>query len=161
VDGLRDGSISVAATDHVPDRLDREKRWAGQPFPDVSNGAPGIETLLAVVYSEGVAAGRLSLERMVDVLSTTPARLFGLARRVRSSSGRRGRGAVRPRRAADAPRRGPASHERLLALRGDAHLRCGRRVLVRGRTIVEGDRFVGERGYGRFQERRLATPAGV
>ena len=49
------------------------------PFPQISNGAPGIETLLAVVYDEGVAGGRISVERMVDLLATTPARLFGLA----------------------------------------------------------------------------------
>ena len=49
------------------------------PFDKISNGAPGIETLLAIVYSEGVAKGRLTVERMVDLLATTPARRFGLA----------------------------------------------------------------------------------
>ena len=48
------------------------------PFDRISNGAPGIETLLATVYTEGVVEGRISIERMVDLLSTTPARLFGL-----------------------------------------------------------------------------------
>ena len=76
--GLREGILDVVGSDHVPDRVDDEKRVPAPPFPEVSNGGPGIETLLSVVYSEGVAAGRLSLERMVDVLASSPARLFGL-----------------------------------------------------------------------------------
>jgi dihydropyrimidinase len=76
--GLRDGVLDVVASDHVPDRLDTEKRVPAPPFPQISNGAPGIETLLGVVFSEGVAAGRIGLERMVEVLSSAPARLFGL-----------------------------------------------------------------------------------
>jgi dihydropyrimidinase len=76
--GLRDGILDVVASDHVPDRCDREKRLPAPPFPQISNGAPGIETLLGVVYSAGVAAGRIGIERLVDVLATTPARLFGM-----------------------------------------------------------------------------------
>jgi dihydropyrimidinase len=76
--GLRDGILDVVGSDHVPDRLDTEKRIPAPPFPEISNGAPGIETLLSMVYSEGVAAGRIGLERLVEVLATTPARLFGL-----------------------------------------------------------------------------------
>src|SRR5918992_2064760 len=45
--GLRDGILDVVASDHVPDRLDREKRTPAPAFPDISNGGPGIETLLS------------------------------------------------------------------------------------------------------------------
>ena len=76
--GLRDGILDVVGSDHVPDRLDTEKRVPAPPFPQISNGAPGIETLLSVVYSEGVAKGRISVERMVELLASNPARLFGL-----------------------------------------------------------------------------------
>ncbi len=76
--GLRDGILDVVGSDHVPDRLDGEKRLPGPPFPEISNGAPGIQTLLSVVFSEGVAAGRIGIERLVDVLAASPARLFGL-----------------------------------------------------------------------------------
>jgi dihydropyrimidinase len=79
--GLRDGVLDIVASDHVPDRLDREKRLPAPPFPQISNGAPGIETLLSVVYSEGVAKGRIGLERMVEVLARKPAQLFGLPRK--------------------------------------------------------------------------------
>ena len=76
--GLRDGILDVVGSDHVPDRVDTEKRVPAPPFPEISNGGPGIETLLALVYSEGVAKGRIDLARLVEVLATTPARLFGL-----------------------------------------------------------------------------------
>jgi dihydropyrimidinase len=76
--GLRDGVLDVVGSDHVPDRLDTEKAIPAPPFPEISNGGPGIETLLSVVYSAGVAARRITVERMVEVLSSTPARLFGL-----------------------------------------------------------------------------------
>ena len=57
--GLADGSLDLVATDHVPDRLDTEKAEAadGVPFNQISNGAPGIETLLTILYSEGVRHG--------------------------------------------------------------------------------------------------------
>jgi dihydropyrimidinase len=86
--GLRDGILDVVASDHVPDRLDTEKRLPAPLFPEISNGAPGIETLLGVTYSVGVAEGRIGLERLVDVLSTTPARLFGLPSKGELAAGR-------------------------------------------------------------------------
>ena len=76
--GLRDGILDVVGSDHVPDRLDTEKAVPAPPFPEISNGGPGVETLLGIVFSEGVAAGRLTVQRMVEVLAGTPARLFGL-----------------------------------------------------------------------------------
>ena len=76
--GLRDGVLDVVGSDHVADRLDTEKRLPAPPFPEISNGGPGIETLLAIVYSEGVSKGRITNERMVEALATAPARLFGL-----------------------------------------------------------------------------------
>ena len=85
--GLRDGILDVVGSDHVPDRLDTEKALPAPPFPQVSNGAPGIETLLSVVYSEGVARGRIGLGRLAEVLAATPARLFGLATKGRLDVG--------------------------------------------------------------------------
>ena len=86
--GLRDGILDVVGSDHVPDRLDTEKRLPAPPFPDISNGAPGIETLLSVVFGEGVAKGRIGIERMVEVLAAAPARLFGLPAKGALEAGR-------------------------------------------------------------------------
>jgi dihydropyrimidinase len=77
-EGLRDGTLDVVASDHVPDRLDDEKRLPAPPFPEISNGGPGIATLLSVLYSEGVATGRIGVERLVELVGSAPARLFGL-----------------------------------------------------------------------------------
>lgn len=89
--GIRDGTLDVVASDHVPDRLDTEKRLPPPPFPEISNGGPGVETLVSIVYGLGVATGRIGVERMVEVLAATPARLFGLP----------AKGAVEPGRDAD------------------------------------------------------------
>jgi dihydropyrimidinase len=79
--GVREGVLDVVASDHVPDRLDTEKALPAPPFPQISNGGPGIETLLTVVFSEGVAGRRIGIGRMVEVLSANPARIFGLRRK--------------------------------------------------------------------------------
>lgn len=156
--GLADGTIDIVATDHVPDRLDTEKRVPAPPFPDISNGAPGVETLLAVVYGEGVARDRLTVERMVDVLSTTPARRFGLG----------SKGAVAAGLDADLVLFDPAARRTIRA--ADLHHTSDytpyeglevagavRSVFVRGRAVVRDGLFVGERGLGRFVERRITA----
>jgi dihydropyrimidinase len=155
--GLADGSLDVVATDHVPDRLSVEKRHSDVTFDAISNGAPGIETLLSVVYSEGVAKGRLTLERMVDVLSTTPARLFGLPRKGSLEPGRDADlvlfdpAASRALRAADLHHTSDYTPYEGLPVRGAV-----RTVLVRGREVIRDGDFVGARGFGRFVERSMA-----
>ena len=78
--GLRVGDVDVVATDHAPwmlaDKLD--------PATDATNlrqGVADLETCLPMLWSEGVARGRLSVERFAAVTATNPARLFGLAPR--------------------------------------------------------------------------------
>ncbi len=154
--GLADGSLDLVATDHVPDRLDTEKAAAakGVPFNEISNGAPGIETLLAIVYSEGVARGRLSLERLVDLLSTAPARRFGMASKGALDVGLDGDlvvfdpGARRTMRAADLHHTSDYTPYEGFEIHGAV-----RDVFVRGRGVIRGGAFVGTRGSGRFVER--------
>lgn len=77
--GLKGGGVQVVATDHCPFDFDGKKDMFGKDdYKKIPNGAPGIETLMLLMHSEGVAKGRISLERMVDVLSTGTARMFGL-----------------------------------------------------------------------------------
>ncbi len=149
--GLADGSLDLVATDHVPDRVAVEKARAGTgvAFPDISNGAPGIETLLALVYSEGVAAGRITLERMVELLATTPARRFGLARKGALEVGLDADivvfdpSAERELRAADLHHTSDYTPYERMAVRGAV-----RDVLVRGAEVIRHGRFVGRRGAG-------------
>ena len=77
--GLRGGDLQVVATDHCPFDFNGKKDMFGKDdYKKIPNGAPGIETLLMLLHSEGVVKGRISLERMVEVLSTGTARMFGL-----------------------------------------------------------------------------------
>jgi dihydropyrimidinase len=152
--GLRDGVLDVIASDHVPDRLAVEKRVPAPPFPQVSNGGPGIETLLTVAWSEGVARARLSAERLVDVLAATPARLFGLATKGVVEVGRDADlvlwdpAAGRSIRQADLHHTSDYTPFEGLAVRGAA-----RRVFLRGHELGTGER----EPLGRFVERRLAA----
>jgi dihydropyrimidinase len=154
--GLSDGSLDLVATDHVPDRLDTEKAPAatGVPFNQISNGAPGIETLLAILYDEGVAKGRITVERMVDLLATTPARRFGLAAKGAIEVGKDAdlvlfdATARRTIRTADLHHTSDYTPYEGLAVAGAV-----RSVHVRGRAVVREGAFVGQRGFGRFVER--------
>jgi dihydropyrimidinase len=152
--GLRAGGLDLVATDHVPDRLAVEKRCPAPPFPQISNGAPGIETLLSVIYDEGVAGGRISVERMVDLLATTPARLFGLP----------SKGAIEVGRDADLvlfdPRASRTIQQSDLHHTGDftpyegrAVRGAVRSVFQRGSPVIHEAAFVGSRGSGRYLER--------
>jgi dihydropyrimidinase len=73
---LRDGALSVISTDHCP-YLTKWKA-AAQDFLSVPNGAPGVENRLEVIYELGVRQGRIDVARMVDLVATTPARLYGM-----------------------------------------------------------------------------------
>ena len=156
--GLRAGGLDLVATDHVPDRLAVEKRCPAPPFPQISNGAPGIETLLSVIYDEGVAGGQIGVERMVDLLATTPARLFGLA----------SKGAIEVGRDADLVLFDPNAKRTIrqseLHHTGDFTPYEGRdvrgavrSVFLRGAPVIRDGAFVGSRGSGRFLERAIAA----
>ena len=83
--GLKGDDLQVVATDHCPFDFKGKKDMFGKDdYKKIPNGAPGIETLLMVVHSEGVVKGRISLERMVDVLSTGTARMMRLERQRRN-----------------------------------------------------------------------------
>jgi dihydropyrimidinase len=154
--GLADGTLDLVATDHVPDRMDREKRLPAPPFDQVSNGAPGIETLLGLVYGGGVARGRLTLERMVDVLATTPARLFGLTAKGAIETGKDADIVLFDPRARRTIRAADLHHTSdYTAYEGIEVEGAVRSVFVRGRAVVRDGAFVGQRGHGRFIERRL------
>lgn len=81
-DGLRDDLFTVFSSDHAPFRWDTPdgKHPGGKevPFRHIPNGIPGIETRLPLLYSEGVLAGRISINRFVELTSTNPAKAYGL-----------------------------------------------------------------------------------
>jgi len=76
--GLAAGEINTVATDHCPFFYETDKMRGRDDFSCIPGGAPGIETRLALLYTHGVRAGRLSPQRWVEVCCTEPARRFGL-----------------------------------------------------------------------------------
>ena len=79
---VADGTVDVVATDHAPHT--RAEKDAG--YPNSPSGMPGVQTLVGLMLDH-VAKGRLSLERLVDLTSAGPQRLFGLANKGRVACG--------------------------------------------------------------------------
>ncbi len=157
--GLAAGDLELIATDHVPDRVAVEKGDAarGVAFDRISNGAPGIETLLAIGYGLGVGGGHLTVERLVDLIATSPARRFGLRRKGALEVGRDADfvvfdpGARRILRAADLHHTSDYTPYEGVEVPGAVVA-----TYLRGRAVIRDGQFVGDRGYGRFLEREGA-----
>ncbi|MBI3076152.1 MAG: dihydropyrimidinase [Deltaproteobacteria bacterium] len=149
--GLRSGELSAIGADHVAFDL-AQKLEGKEAFDQVPNGLPGIETRFPVAYTEGVARGRLSLNRLVEVMSTNPAKLFGLYPR---------KGALLPGSDADVVLVDPSAERVLTAT--DLHMDVdwtpyeGMRVrgfpkvvIARGEVVVQDGIFLGRPGRGEF-----------
>jgi dihydropyrimidinase len=156
---LRDGILDVVGSDHVPRRLEDEQRASIRDFTQIPNGAPGIETLPSLVYDGGVSSERITLERMVEILSTAPARLFGLENK----------GSIEVGKDADLVIWDPDS--RRVLSQSDLHHSADftpyeglavtgavETTLVRGRIVADKGTFIGERGGGEFIPRTLSNP---
>jgi dihydropyrimidinase len=159
---LRFDDLQVIATDHCPFCMKeghlgyRQQKMRGKDdFSLIPNGAPGIETRLVSLYDIGVTQGRLSLNRFVELTSTTPAKLFGLFPK---------KGTIAVGSDADVVLFNPAATQtvRAAALHGncDYTLLEGRtlqgrveKVFLRGTLIVDGPQWLGREGMGRFVPR--------
>ncbi len=76
--GLRTNTLDVISTDHCPFCLKEQKEIGRDDFSKIPNGGPGIENRMSLIYHHGVAGGRISLNRFVELTSTAPAKIFGL-----------------------------------------------------------------------------------
>lgn len=79
---VQDGTVDIIATDHAPHTLEEKAK----PYPQSPSGMPGVQTLVPVMLDH-VNAGRLSLERLVDLICAAPAKIFGLERKGRIARG--------------------------------------------------------------------------
>ena len=124
-------------------------------FSKIPNGAPGIETRMSLVYDGGVREGRISLNRFVELTSTSPAKIFGLFPR---------KGTIAPGSDADIVIFDPEKTMRLsvetLHMKVDYNPYEGREVtgvaetvLSRGRVIIDDGKFTGKAGAGSFLKR--------
>jgi dihydropyrimidinase len=75
---VRTDTLSVISTDHCAFLWDGQKTMGKDDFSKIPNGGPGLENRLHMIHEFGVRAGRISLNRMVELLATNPAKLFGL-----------------------------------------------------------------------------------
>ncbi len=160
-DALSGDELDTVATDHCPFTFARQKQQGAADFTRCPSGAPGVEERLALLYSEGVAKGRLTLPQLVKYACANPARVAGLYPR---------KGAIVEGADADLVIFDPQRKWTLTtaALHGNADYTCyegmkvvGRveRVLLRGKTIVRNGAFVGARGDGQYLRREKSSLA--
>jgi dihydropyrimidinase len=76
--GLRSGTLQVVGSDHCGFNYQGQKELGRGDFRKIPNGAPGVENRLAILYTYGVVEKKLSLNRLVDVFATSPAKFYGL-----------------------------------------------------------------------------------
>jgi dihydropyrimidinase len=172
--GLHDGTLQTVGTDHCPFFFDGTQSimYEGKPvkipgkelgrddFTKIPNGLPGVQDRLPIMWTYGVRSGRISANQFVALNSTNPARIFGLYPR---------KGALLPGADADIAIWDPDKRVKygvgLSHQRTDYNLYEGwelvgypEKVLLRGKMIVDGDRWLGRSGEGQFLER---TPGDV
>ena len=153
--GLRTDDLSVVSTDHCPFCFKEQKELGRGDFSKIPNGIPGVEHRVDLTY-QGVVAGEISLSRWVEVNAATPARMFGLYPR---------KGALAPGSDADIVLYDPAATHTISAAthhmsvdysayEGKAIRGGVDTVLSRGRVIIDGGQYVGEKGHGTFLPRK-------
>lgn len=156
-EGLRDGEVSVVSTDTCSFTREQKAMWNGD-WTKIPMGMPGLETLLPVVYTDGVLKGRITLPMLVQKLSANPARLMGLYPR---------KGALEPGSDADiaiihpkkAMKVDPAKMETNTdwnPFEGRSLSGFSRTTLSRGEVIVDDYKVVGREGRGQWLPRKTA-----
>jgi len=160
-DGLAHDDLQVVATDHCPFDFHGQKELGRDDFRKIPNGLPGVEDRIDLLHDGGVATGKISKERWVEICSTAPARLFGMYPK---------KGSIAVGSDADIVIYDPNLTRTISAKTHhmDVDYSCyeGRAVkgkseivLSRGKVIVEGDKFLGREGDGRFMRRAPAEYA--
>jgi dihydropyrimidinase len=160
--GLKFDDLQIVATDHCPFCFNenrfgilRSKQYGKDDFSKIPNGAPGVEFRLPLLYDGGVNAGRITLNRFVQLTSTAPAKMFGLFPQ---------KGTIAIGSDADLVLFDPNERHTLSAnthhSNVDYSLFEGRevqgkvkRVFLRGELIVDGDDWLGRAGMGQYLKR--------
>ena len=152
---VRTDALSAISTDHCAFSFEGQKTLGKDDFSKIPNGGPGIEDRLRMIHEFGVRAGRISLNRMVELLATNPAKLFGLYPR---------KGTIAVGSDADLVVFDPNKRVTLSAKTAhskvDYNLYEGTQVtgspevvLLRGHVLVENDELVASPGIGQFVAR--------
>jgi dihydropyrimidinase len=156
--GLRTNDLQMVSTDHCPFCMKDQKELGRGDFRAIPNGIGSIEHRMDLMY-QGVVTGEISLERWVELTSTTPARMFGLYGR---------KGVIAPGADADVVVYDPNGHTSIgvgkthhmnmdhSAWEGyeiDGHVDV---VISRGEVLVSDGEFHGRPGHGRYLKRGLS-----
>jgi dihydropyrimidinase len=155
--GLKRDHLQVVSTDHCPFCFKEQKELGRDDFTKIPNGGPGIEHRMSLIYSGGVGGGRFSVNRFVELVSTTPAKLFGLYPR---------KGTISVGSDADLVIFDPERKHTISAtthhMRVDYSMFEGIEVtgmpdvvLSRGCVVIENNKFLGRAGAGEFLKRAL------
>ena len=153
--GVKSRDISTIATDHAPFRFADQKTMGKDAFTKIPNGIPSVQERVDLVHTCGVAAGRLTLQTMVDACSTQAAKLFGLYPK---------KGAIQLGSDADLVVYDPGYHGKFSkecsfsnadynAYEGWERRGRPSAVTVRGQVQVRDGEFVGTIGRGQFLRR--------
>jgi dihydropyrimidinase len=153
--GLRGDDLQVISTDHCPFCFKEQKELGLDDFSKIPNGGPGVENRMSLIYHHGVGAGRIGLNRFVELTSTAAAKIFGLFPK---------KGTIAVGSDADIVIFDPNREQTISAathhMRVDYSAYEGWKVkgvtevvLSRGRAIVENGEWKGKAGDGRFLRR--------
>ena len=156
--GLVKDDLQLVSTDHCPFDFEGQKELGRGDFRKVPNGLPGVEDRVDLMHDGGVVGGRFTRERWVELISTAPAKLFGMYPR---------KGSVSVGADADLviydPNRRRTISARTHHMDVDYSVYEGREVqgasdvvLSRGSVIVRDGTFTGKKGAGRFIKRSTA-----
>jgi dihydropyrimidinase len=159
--GLRKNDLQVVSTDHCPFDFHGQKELGRGDFRKIPNGLPGVEDRVDLLHDGGVVAGRISKERWVEIVSTEPARLFGMYPR---------KGAIAVGSDADLVVYDPSRKRTISSsthhMAVDYSCYEGRSVqgasdvvMSRGSVVVRDGAFIGKKGAGRFVKRGTADYA--
>jgi len=154
-DGLRKDNLQVVSTDHCPFCFEDQKSLGKNDFTKIPNGGPGIENRLQLLHHHGVGKGNFSINRFVELVSTAPARIFGMYPK---------KGVLKPGSDADIVLWDPAAAHTISAathhMRVDYSMFEGfkvkgnaRDVYSRGELIVSKGEFIGTPGRGQYLRR--------
>ena len=154
-DGLKSDNLQVVSTDHCPFCFEDQKALGKDDFTKIPNGGPGIENRLQLLHHHGVNAGKITLNRFVEIVSTAPARIFGMYPK---------KGAIAPGSDADIVVWDPKAEHLISAkthhMRVDYSMFEGfkvignaRQVFSRGELIVDKGQYVGRAGRGQYLRR--------
>ena len=156
--GLKFNDLQVVSTDHCPFCMKEQKELGKNDFSKIPNGGPGVEERMSLIFNGGVAQGRISLNRFVEITSTAAAKIFGLFPR---------KGTIAVGSDADIVIFDP-NEERTISAKthhmnvdyscyeGMTVKGVTKTVLSRGELVIEEGRYVGKPGKGQFLKRGLA-----